>query len=123
MVIQEVIRRIDETGGQFPFLVTFYKADGKVRDMLCVKRNKSRSSTGTAKEGTAFSYSIKQKGIILINELTGYSTTAVQTPVGTHIQLPAIDLHKVRIDNHKLQPKFIKLFSIKSFNGQEVIHE
>lgn len=123
MVVQEVLRHIDETGGQRPFLISFYKADGKIRDMLCLKRNKMRAKTGQAQEGTAFKYSIKQKNILLINELTGYKTTVENTPVGTHLTLPKIDLHTVRINEQQLAPKSIKIFSIKSFNGQEVIHE
>ncbi len=123
MVIQEVIRTIDETGGHSPFLITFYKENGQIRDMLCVKRNKMRAASGKAVEGSAFKYQLKQKNILLINELSGYSTTVEKTALGTHIKLPAINLQQVRIPQHKQLPKSIKLFAIKAFNGQEVIHE
>jgi hypothetical protein len=123
MGIQEVIRVIDESGAHAPFIITFFKADGVIRDMLCLKRNKSRIPGGAAVEGSAFKYSIKQKNVLLINELPGYSTSLEKTEIGTHIKLPEIDLNNVRISAHSQIPKSIKLFAIRSFNGQQVIHE
>lgn len=123
MGIQEVIRVIDESGAHAPFVITFFKADGVIRDMLCLKRNKSRMGSGKAVEGSAFKYSLKQKNVLLINELPGYSTTMEKTAIGTHIKLPHINLNNIRISAHNQVPKSIKLFAIKSFNGQEVIHE
>jgi len=123
MTIQEVIRVIDEEGGRRPFIITFFKADGTIRDMLALKRNKSRVSGGKGAEGSAFKYSLKHKNVALINELSGYSSTQVKTPIGTHIKLPEINLDNVRISAHQQKPKSVKLFAIKSFNGQQVIHE
>lgn len=121
--LQQAIRHIDEAGHE-PFKITFYKSDGKIRDMIATKRNNMRiKGSKQAAPGSAFKYSLKQKNVLLINELIGFPTHEVQTSIGTHQQIPAIDLAAIRPDSHRMAPKSVKLFALKSFNGQEIIHE
>lgn len=124
IAIQEVIRLIDEEGGHTPFILTFCKSDGSLRDMVVMKRNIQRSGSGVAKEGSAFKYSLKQKNVILVNEPLGYPTTKKETPKGTHHQLSAEVLPgRIQLKrNHGMKPKSVKLFSIQSYNRIPVHH-
>lgn len=123
MVIQEALRIIDETGGYQPFKITFTKADGTIRDMIAVKRNKHRASNGQAKPGTAFKYSLTDKGSILVNELIQFKPSTVSTSYGTHHQLGPIDIESIRIEGMSTKPVTIKKYSVKFFNDIPVEHE
>lgn len=123
MTRQEVIRTIDETGGHTPFILTFCKSDGKLRDMVCIKRNKSKTSRGTARAGTNFKYKLNEKGVILIDELDGFPMKSKTTHIGTHIQLEQTpDIYNITVSQHRKKPKSIKLYSLIKFNGQPISH-
>lgn len=125
MTIQEVVRVIDESGytGN-PFVITFSKASGELRQMACVKRNKQRTARGTAKEGSGFKYYLRKKNALLVNELVKFRTKKEDIPgVGTlHrlIDTPNLNTRVHRSFSEGGAPKTIKLFSIIEFNGQQV---
>jgi hypothetical protein len=120
--IQEVVRLIDESGYTgHPFTITFSKANGELRQMACVKRNRQRTAKGTAAAGSGFKYYLSKKNALLVNELTQFRTRKEEVHgTGTIHRLADTPNLNARAATNRTAPKTIKLFSIIEFNGQKV---
>ncbi len=129
---QTVIGQIDSTGLRRPFVLVFAKADGTLREIVCVKKNKQvNRRTEKSAGGSAFRYSLSEKHMLMLLDLN-IPTTIVEVPgVGTLTKLkytPDLDqladrLHDRndrQIDYKRCSSKSVKMSSIFAFNGQEV---
>lgn len=122
ITVQQVIEQIDAYA--LPFIVEFSKSDGSIRQMVAVKRNRLKKGSGEqAAEKSKFKYSLNQKNLLLIEELTSYQTKAKKVKgVGTvHELISRPDVKQIKVANEiRRRPVNIKIHSIMYFNGQKV---
>jgi len=121
--IQKVIEEID--GINNPFIIHFVKADGSIREMVAVKRNRLKNKDNTATKGSNFKYNLHENNLILIQELATFSTKKTQVKgVGTVHQLISppdpSSINLSSIPTSRRLNKSIKIHSIINFNGKKV---
>lgn len=122
MTMQEAINLIDGQPNT-PFIIHFTKADGTIRQMVAVKRNRHKShKTGKADERSKFKYWLNEKNALLVDELTAYITTKKHVKgMGTVHQLKERpDVNQIILNNQRKLPITIKIHSIIEINGNKV---
>lgn len=121
MTLQEVIASIDGNP-HTPFIIDFVKADGTIRQMVAIKRNRIRKDNGQADKGTTFKYMLQEKHVILVNELAGFITEKKRVKgTGTVHQLrEQPNVNAIKLQDQRLIPKAIKINTIIQFNGRKV---
>lgn len=120
MHISEAIRIIDETGSFAPFKLLIAKADGSLREIYALKRNREKiEGSHRATTGSAFGYSLSAKYSLLINEITGLRSKPVNTPMGEVQVITEEPKHVYHRSASRLKPKSIRIFSILEFNNQK----
>ena len=96
--------------------------DGSIRQMVAVKRNRLKKGTGQAKPGSKFQYGLQGKHALLLDKLTNFGTTQRKTDLGTLHELNHVpELTPSIVNPHYLKPRTIKIFTLRSFNGEPVI--
>jgi hypothetical protein len=121
--LQKAIEKID--GINAPFIIEFVKADGSIRQMVAVKRNRMRNQDNTAVARTKFKYSLRENNLLLIQELATYQTETKKIKGrGTVHQLvncPTIDqINLASVPDHRRIDKSIKINTIIKFNHHTV---
>lgn len=118
-----MIEQID--GINAPFIVHFVKADGSIRQMVAIKRNKMQNRNGTAVKKSKFKYSLRENNLLLIQELATFQTRTIKKEgTGTvHRLIDKPDIDSIRmasIPEAKRLNKSIKINSIIQFNNHKV---
>lgn len=121
--LQKAIEQID--GVNQPFIIHFVKADGSIRQMVAVKRNRTRNTDNTATKKSNFKYNLQENNLLLIEELAVFKTEKkVIKGVGTVHQLTNIPdvkaINLAQIPQSRRISKSIKINSILEFNGKKV---
>jgi hypothetical protein len=121
--IQQVIATIDASPAT-AFKIEFAKKDGTLRQMIMVKRNRTKSANKkTAHAKSKFKVSLSDNYLLLVNELIDYQTKTNQVPgLGTVHELVDQDVvvGKIKVDKHPQQSKNISILSIRRFNDKMV---
>ena len=97
--IQEVLTSIntnvDAMQQPLPFTISYYRKNGAIGKMRAVKRFKHLTASGAAPEKSKFTFNLKEKSALLLN----------------------------KIDGQKPEPRTIKTYKIREFNGVRVWHQ
>lgn len=120
ITLQEAITTF--AGSYRPAIIHFCKADGTIRQMVCVKRNKMSNDDGSPVKKSNFGYRLDEHHALLVNELAGYLTEKKKVKgVGTvHVLKERPDVNKIILANERLLPRTIKIHSIVEFNGSKI---
>ena len=118
--IQQVLNEIDQ--GVHPFKIQFAKSDGTLREMICLKRNKSKAADKrTSHEKSAFKYRLSQKHALILDELIVPNTTKIVRGLGT-VQRINGDVRYKTMDYKKIsrRPKTVTIFSLRMYNDKMI---
>lgn len=103
-----------------PFRIQFAKADGTLREMVCIKRNRTKGPDGARPHARSFfKWNLSEKHALILDELQ-LPTTKVHVPgLGTVYKLPE-DLNIERLDTQRItrSPKTPAIYSLRMFNGK-----
>ena len=94
-VLTSIATNVDSLHQPVPFTVSFYKKDGQIGQMRAVKRFKHLTASGGAPEKSKFTFNLKEKSALLLD----------------------------KIDGKRPEPRTLKTYRIREFNGIRVWHQ